>query len=357
MCTSLSLTDASANAYVGRTMEFAGAMPWQVSYFPKGLKFTSQITSSQTGISYENTQAFIGITLSTSASGNSYQDLQIIHGLNEAGLNFGANAFPLTEGPTIEEAQISSSLALIDIGTWALGQFTTVAELKSALSQQLIYCTPLAVLNSNTTPLHCAFYDATGASIVVEYFQGKQCIYDNPVGIMTNAPEFSWHLTNVNNYTNLSNIDCNQATFNSLQINQPDSGIATSVIPGSNTSVGRFIKALYYSQFALKAKTSDEAVYMLAHVMNNFDRPLDITIDPPNPSDPSPEGQGDSEFTVWTALSDLSRRKFFVRSYLELNYQQFDLGELSTLKTFKTIPYMSKYQGLGITDSQALVSA
>jgi penicillin V acylase-like amidase (Ntn superfamily) len=50
MCTSLSLTDASANAYVGRTMEFAGAMPWQVSYFPKGLKFTSQITSSQTGI-------------------------------------------------------------------------------------------------------------------------------------------------------------------------------------------------------------------------------------------------------------------------------------------------------------------
>jgi len=117
MCTSLSLTDASANAYVGRTMEFAGAMPWQVSYFPKGLKFTSQITSSQTGISYENTQAFIGITLSTSASGNSYQDLQIIHGLNEAGLNFGANAFPLTEGPTIEEAKISSSLALIDIGT------------------------------------------------------------------------------------------------------------------------------------------------------------------------------------------------------------------------------------------------
>lgn len=139
MCTSLSLTDASANAYVGRTMEFAGAMPWQVSYYPKGLKFTSQITSSQNGISYETSQAFIGITLSSntsaSASANSYQDLQIVHGLNEAGLNFGANAFPLTEGPTIEEDKIPSSLAFIDIGTWALGQFTTVAELKTALSQ------------------------------------------------------------------------------------------------------------------------------------------------------------------------------------------------------------------------------
>ena len=121
--------------------------------------------------------------------------------------------------------------------------------------------------------------------------------------------------------------------------------------------MGRFIKALYYSQFALKAETSDEAVYMIAHVMNNFDRPLNITLDPPNPSDPSPEGKGDSEFAVWTALSDLSRRKFFIRPYLELNYRQFDLNELSVLKTFKTIPYISQDQGLGISDSLALINA
>ena len=93
---------------------------------------------------------------------------------------------------------------------------------------------------------------------------------------------------------------------------------------------------------------------MLAHVMNNFDRPLDITVDIDSKS---AEGKGNSEFTVWTVLSDLSRRKFFVRSYLELNYQQFDLTELSSVKNFKTIPYMSKYQGLGSDDSQVLVNA
>ena len=52
-------------------------------------------------------------------------------------------------------------------------------------------------------------------------------VYDNPVGLMTNSPRFDWHLTNLNNYTYLSNIDQSTNTFGSLQANQPDSGIAT----------------------------------------------------------------------------------------------------------------------------------
>ncbi|MEB3161055.1 MAG: linear amide C-N hydrolase, partial [Synechocystis sp.] len=182
----------------------------------------------------------------------------------------------------------------------------------------------------------------------------KQYVYDNPVGVMTNAPEFSWHLTNLNNYTNLTNQDQNYNQFGTLKVNQFDSGVATSAIPGGNMSVDRFVKAIYYSQYAQKAKTPDEAMYMLGHVMNNFDRPIDITMDT---GINSPEGKGPSEFTVWTALSDLSRRKLFVRSYLELNYQQFDLADLSSIKTFKTIPYMSRYQGLGGNESQVLIKA
>ena len=266
MCTSLFITDASGAIYVGRTLEYAGIFPWQLSYYPKGLKFTStitvdqdQATVSQSGISYQNTHAFIGVTLSASNS-NTYQDLQIIHGLNDAGLNFGANSFYPTQGPAIEQDKIPSALAASDLGTWALGQFSTVAEVKAALM-----------------------------------------------------------------------------TFNSLQLTQPDSGIATNVIPGSSTSPSRFIKAVYYSQFALKAKTADEAVIMLGHVMNNFDRPLNITINPPTGGSSASEGAGNSEFTVWTALSDLNRLKFFVRSSLEMNYQQFDLDELSILNSFKTI--------------------
>jgi len=385
MCTSLSFLDALNCTYVGRTLEFAGDMPWNVSYFPKDLNFTSAITATKNGISYKTSKAFISITLNTSPQGTpgNPQNLKVIHGLNEAGLNFGANAFGLTDGPVIEQDKIPSALAFIDIGSWALGQFSTVAELQTALKQQIIYCTPLAAMNSNTTPLHCIFYDVTGASLVLEFVDKQMKIYQNPWGVMTNAPEFSWHLTNLNNYTNLSNIDTQTQTFNTTtaggtqQLSQPDSGIATSVIPGANNSPGRFIKAFYYSQFAAKNTASDitqtqlpttasaptapspkpdQSVYMLSHIMNNFDRPIDITYDPPS-SSASPEGKGPSEFTVWTALSDLSRRKFFVRNFTELNYQHFDLYDLSEVTTFKTIPYMKMYQGLGDSNSQALINA
>ena len=39
-----------------------------------------------------------------------------------------------------------------------------------------------------------------------------------------------------------------------------------------------------------------------------------------------------SEYTSWTALSDLSQRKFYLRTYASLNYVDFDLTQLKTLK-------------------------
>ncbi len=58
-----------------------------------------------------------------------------------------------------------------------------------------------------------------------------------------------------------------------MEFNQPDSGIATAGLPASNTSVGRFVRAVYYSQFAEKVDKPDTAMTTLAHIMNNFDRP------------------------------------------------------------------------------------
>ena len=37
-----------------------------------------------------------------------------------------------------------------------------------------------------------------------------------------------------------------------------------------------------YSNFAWKAKTPDEAIPMVSHLMNNFDRTMSITIDEPS---------------------------------------------------------------------------
>ena len=49
-------------------------------------------------------------------------------------------------------------------------------------------------------PVHMTLHDASGGNIVVEYVDGVLHIYDNPTSIMTNAPPFNWHITNLNNY-------------------------------------------------------------------------------------------------------------------------------------------------------------
>lgn len=194
------------------------------------------------------------------------------------------------------------------------------------------------MLGGVVSPFHYLVNDATGASLVIEFHKGEMSVYDNPVRVMTNAPRFDWHLTNLDNYTFLSNVDRPTATFGDYRAVQPDSGVATSSLPASNTSVGRFVRAAFYAQYTEKADTPDRAVTALAHVMNNFDRPRGVTIDLPEAGrshlevqglDGPGEGIAATEFTCWTSISDLDRKLFFLRPYDSLNYSRFDLSSLA----------------------------
>ena len=151
--------------------------------------------------------------------------------------------------------------------------FAAVAEVKAALDTQPVKLEALAMLGGVVSPFHYLVNDASGASFAIEFHKGEMSVDDNPVRVMTNAPRFDWHLTNLDNYTFLGKVDRPTATFGDYVATQPDSGVATSGLPASNTSVGRFVRAAFYAQYTEKADTPDRAVTTLAHAMNNFDRP------------------------------------------------------------------------------------
>lgn len=339
-CTSLLYTDANGAPYAGRTMELPMELPYQATYFPKGTGFGSEADNHHV-LSFQGKHAFVSLTVPDPVT----KDLKVVEGLNEQGLSFSVLAFASTEGPRDMAAKTTEVLAAIDLGAWALSQFKNVNEVKAALQEQPVLVTALLPLGIMKTPFHYTLHDSSGASAVIEFANGKQQVIDNPVGVMTNGPEFSWHMTNLNNYTFLSNKDQSKLEIGGVQFKQPDSGIATVALPASNTSVGRFVRAVYYSQFAEKAKTPDRAVTTLAHIMNNFDRPRGITIDErfegalENITAPGVVGHPtyNTEYTSWTALSDLRRLKFSVRSYDSLNYIDFDLAALMKQQDKKTI--------------------
>lgn len=348
-CTSLIYKDANGFSYGGRTMELPMELPYEVSYFPVGHQFKSRV-KNHSDLSYVSTQAFIAVTVPDPIT----KDLKVAEGVNEAGLSFSLLAFAGSDGPRDMVDKTKSILSAIDLGAWSLSNFRTVAEVKAQLKKQPVEITALLPFKMMKTPFHYTLHDSTGASIVIEYFNGRQNVIDNPIGVMTNGPEFQWHLTNLNNYTFLTNKDQSKLELRGVKLQQPDSGIATVALPSSNTSVGRFVRAVYYSNFTEKAKNPNDALVALSHIMNNFDRPRGVTIDErlssgiENMAAPGLNGNEMyiSEYTSWIALSDLSQRKFYLRPYGKINYVEFDLMKIKMAKVKKSIKLSQFVDGI-----------
>lgn len=368
MCTSLIYRDAADRVYFGRTLELTSDLPYQIVYLPCGIPITSAI-EGHPALKFTGKHSFLAVTMPgrmpTPDAPLGVGDLKALEGMNDQGLTFSLLSYPAAGGTQASVDATRAVLSASDLGSWALSQFATVAELKAALADQPVMMEALTLLGGVESPFHYVVHDATGDAFVIEFNRGAMNTYDNPVGVMTNGPEFSWHLTNLDNYTFLSNVDRSSATFGSYKATQPDSGIATAGLPGSNTSVGRFVRAAYYAQFAEKADTPDLAVQTLAHVMNNFDRPRGATIDYPTEDGGHLEVAGleadtktdyATEFTCWTNLSDLDRKQFFLRTYHGMNFTRFDLVALADADGPRLLP-IGHLDGLASDSTDMLKAA
>ncbi|MFC4625931.1 linear amide C-N hydrolase [Daeguia caeni] len=353
-CTALLFRDSSGGAYTGRTMELSMELPYVVASIPKGHTFTS-VVEGHVPLTFQSKYNVFGIAVPA----GSIADLKIVEGMNDQGLSFSLLAYAGASGPADNAAKTKAMLAVIDLGAWVLAQFANAAEVKAALAENIAILTTLVPLHGAKTPFHFIVHDRSGKSIVIEYSHEKQNVYDNPVGVMTNGPEFPWHLTNLANYTFLNNMDQSTGKFGDLEVTQPDSGIATAGLPASNTSVGRFVRAAYYATFAEKP-APEKAIRALGHVMNNFDRPRGITIDPPQSGGldiegfSATEGQAyKTEYTSWTALGDLGKNEFYVRTYDAINFIRFDLNRLFAQSALKIAPLakISQLETLDATDA------
>ncbi|MEA5474531.1 linear amide C-N hydrolase [Synechococcus sp. CCY9201] len=367
MCTSLVYRDAAGRAYFGRTLELTVNLPYQIAWFPTGYMMRSQI-ADHPPVNFTTRYGVLAIAMPernpTKDNPIRHADLKILEGMNDHGLTFSLLSYPMAAGAEVPGPGETAVLSASDLGLWALGQFRSVAEVKAAIATQPVKLESLAILGGVVSPFHYVVNDATGASFVIEFHKGEISFYDNPVGVLTNAPRFKWHLTNLDNYTFLSNVDRATATFGNYVAAQPDSGIATTGLPASNTSVGRFVRAAFYAQYAEKATTPDKAVTTLAHMMNNFDRPRGLTIDLPENGIGHLEVKGldrlgsgaVTEFTCWTSLSDLDRKLFFLRDYDSHNYTRFDLSALAGASKPLSLP-MHCFGGDALEGTTALKAA
>lgn len=334
-CTSLMITDVNGNAYHGRTLEFSSIVPTSMTYMPAGTKIESFTPAGKQGKTFTTNYGILGMTAQVIPTA---KQVTFADGMNDQGLSLKVNWFAATTDIPVS-ADDTKILSITDFGSWILGNFKSVAELKAAIaSNQTAFWVPVSKqFSPNPFPMHYGIVDKSGANVVVEISNGKMNVYHNPVGVMTNGPEFPWHLQNLSNYT-FTNVDKNTGQLGNLKLATQDSGIALTALPSAQTSQGRFVKAAFYTTYVRKAKTSDEAMITLAHILNNFDRPWDLTVDAPGGSGDGVRGKGfTSEVTLWTTMSDLNRNQYYVRSINAMNFASIDMNKLKNIKQIKSI--------------------
>lgn len=342
MCTSLQYTDLNGSVYFGRTLELDIDEPWSLAYIPPQTAFESTGPGAQP-VRYTGEYGFLAVTapvrMPTAEQPLALDDFKVVEGMNSAGVTFSLLAYPYGGTPTPTPDESRAALQAWDLGSWVLGRVASVDDIKDELTAHpdFIHLPRVAMIGNAVFPFHVVIHDRTGAAIVLEWDHGELQVYDDPVGVMTNGPSFPWHLTNLGTWTHLTNVDASAATFNGFAVAQPDSGIATAGLPSSDTSVDRFVRAVFYTNFVEKVKDPDRALLTLARIMDNFDRPRGASIAPQGADGGEGKYQGidsgdsdiQTEYTVWTNMADLDRKKFFFRSSDQFNWTCFDLDALA----------------------------
>ena len=168
--------------------------------------------------------------------------------------------------------------------------------------------------------MHFFIQDKTGKSIAVEPIGGKLKVTDAPLGVMTNAPTYDWHMTNLDNYINLSVKDIESASLGDVKLQAFGSGSGMLGLPGDFTPPSRFVRAAFFSQAAVPNDTGADAVLAAFHILNLLDIPKGSVVN-------ASVGGTMNEITEWTSVSDLKNLRWYFRTFADQSIRMVDLKE------------------------------
>jgi choloylglycine hydrolase len=225
-------------------------------------------------------------------------------------------------GAKYQPAEPGKFVTISDFGSWMMGNFATVEEVKEALAKINVAGNSLKEAGGELY-MHIALHDAFGKNLVVEFIDGKIKVYDNPLGVMTNRPDFQWQINNLRNYINLDAHDRKDRMLNGLKLEPTGVGSGLLGLPGDWTPPSRFVRVAYSLDAALPAKNAPEAVNLAEHLLNIVDIPKGVIEENPVPF---VHMQG---YAQWVVIKDLTNRILYYKTYENTAWKMIDLKKFS----------------------------
>ena len=310
MCTSFRIKATDGAVVVGRTMEFPNAMATKVTVLPRGYLGTGTGKEAP-GKAWTSIYGVVGMD----AFG---QPGSLTDGMNERGLCASLLYMPgFCDYTPAEGADPASLMSVVDAVAYVLGISADVAEAKSAVTAVTVWPFVFGPFGF-APPAHLVLHDASGASAVVEWRDGTVEITDNPIGVICNGPYIDWHLTNLRNYINLTDMNPSPITIEGVALATMGQGPGMHGLPGDSSSPSRFIRATAYTAALRPVTTGTELEKTALHILNNFDIPFGLIRENDDPAN--------DDHTLWSTVANLKDLRYVIRSYDNPVPQAVDLA-------------------------------
>ncbi len=289
MCTAISFKNG--DTYFGRTLDLEYHYNEEVVITPRNYTFNFRHTEP-----CKTHFAMIGVATVVD-NYPLYYDAVNENGLCAAGLNFMKSAVYSKFGDGFQ------NIAVFEFIPFILSKFKSVIEVKEFLLNALITDT---LFNEKfpTATLHWLISDKE-SSITVESTADGVNVYDNPVGVLTNEPEFPYHMLNLSNYMNLTSSEPINNFSENVDIQAYSRGMGAIGLPGDNSSTSRFVRASFMKLNSRCGVSKSDSINQFFHILGSVNQ-VKGSVRLKN---------GKDVYTVYTSCCNTDKMIFYYTTY------------------------------------------
>lgn len=315
-CTGLTLRAKDGAVVFGRTQEWGTFdLRSRVVIIPRSFDLQSPTPEGTNGLAWKTKYGAVGI--------DAVEKNYLIDGMNERGLC--VNLFyheGFTEYPIYNAAKAASTLDILAVCPYLLTTCATTEEARKALADVVI-CGTVVKEIGGVPPLHMIVTDRTGKAFVLEFTKGVTTIYDAPLGVVTNGPNYDWHISNLLNYVNLDT-PLPKREVEDLKSLKFGGGNRLFGLPGDLSSPSRFLRAAAYSGTSRETSDGKETMYEMFRILDNFN--LSVGASAEGSGESNPKGMRSS--TIWTTVYDTKNLVLYYHTMNNRRVRQIDLNKL-----------------------------
>lgn len=251
MCTAITVN--AGDNYFGRNLDYEMSYGERIVITPRNYCFSFKHCKES-----QRHNAIIGMGIVVNDY-PLYFDATNESGLSMAGLRFAGNA---DYGKCIRGKVNVASYELIP---WVIANCESVDEAQRLFEDVNITDEAFSP-DLPPAPLHWIVADRKKA-ITVEQTAGGFSVYENPVGVLTNNPEFPMQMLNLSNYMGLSTEDAKNRFSKTVDLRTYSRGMGAIGLPGDMSSMSRFVKAAFICQNSVYSDKEEDIVNHFFHTL------------------------------------------------------------------------------------------